>query len=78
MNRFETWETFATLRLERNEGAARITLDRESTLNAVIPGLGLDLTAALGLCGDEEIRAVSITGAGRAFWVPARWDDASS
>jgi 2-(1,2-epoxy-1,2-dihydrophenyl)acetyl-CoA isomerase len=60
-------EQLETVRLERDGGAARIVLDRPRTLNAWVPQLGLDMRAALERCAGEDVRAVLITGEGRAF-----------
>jgi len=50
------------------EGVARIELDRPAALNAWNAQLGADLLAALSAASDDaEVRAVVITGAGRAF-----------
>jgi len=58
----------ASIRVERGGGAAWITLDRPDALNAWTKELGAELLAALESAGaDEEVRAVAITGAGRAF-----------
>lgn len=54
--------------LEVADGIGRITLDRPGALNAWTAELGRDLLAALGrVAGDDDVRVVSITGAGRAF-----------
>lgn len=58
---------FETVRFERTGDAARVVLDRPATLNAWVPQLGDDLQAALELCADDAVRAVLVTGAGRAF-----------
>jgi 2-(1,2-epoxy-1,2-dihydrophenyl)acetyl-CoA isomerase len=50
------------------DGAATIELNRPEALNAWNRQLGEDLLAALARVGDDEtVRAVRITGAGRAF-----------
>src|SRR3954468_2076649 len=53
----------------RREGAATtIVLDRPEALNAWNPRLGEELLAALrDAAGDPAVRAVRLTGAGRAF-----------
>ncbi len=54
--------------LDVADGLARITLNRPETLNSWNEQLGLGLLAALDRAEqDDEIRAVLITGAGRAF-----------
>ncbi|WP_448140347.1 enoyl-CoA hydratase-related protein [Sphingopyxis fribergensis] len=55
--------------LVRQEGGARIiTLNRPERLNAHIPQLGQDLKNAVRAADDDDsVRAIIITGAGRAF-----------
>jgi 2-(1,2-epoxy-1,2-dihydrophenyl)acetyl-CoA isomerase len=57
-----------TVNLTVLDGAATIELNRPQALNAWNKQLGEDLLAALGqAASDEAVRAVRITGAGRAF-----------
>lgn len=57
-----------TVNLTLLDGAATIELNRPQALNAWNKQLGEDLLAALGqAAADETVRAVRITGAGRAF-----------
>jgi 2-(1,2-epoxy-1,2-dihydrophenyl)acetyl-CoA isomerase len=57
-----------TVNLTLFDGAATIELNRPQALNAWNKQLGEDLLAALGqAAADEAVRAVRITGAGRAF-----------
>jgi 2-(1,2-epoxy-1,2-dihydrophenyl)acetyl-CoA isomerase len=57
-----------TINLTLDGAAATIELNRPQVLNAWNKQFALDLTAALARCSeDEQIRAVRITGAGRAF-----------
>jgi 2-(1,2-epoxy-1,2-dihydrophenyl)acetyl-CoA isomerase len=57
-----------TVVVEVAEGVARIALNRPQALNAWNAQLSLDLLTALGRAGeDEAVRAVVLTGAGRAF-----------
>jgi 2-(1,2-epoxy-1,2-dihydrophenyl)acetyl-CoA isomerase len=57
-----------TVDLKVTNGVAALTLNRPDSLNAWNPQFGQDLQAALELCdSNSEIRAVVITGAGRAF-----------
>lgn len=59
---------FETIKLTIDDGAAVIELDRPDRLNAWNLQFGEDLNAALSrVAGDEAVRAVMITGAGRAF-----------
>src|SRR5690349_4633884 len=54
--------------LETADGIARITLNRPETLNSWNEQFGVDLRAALdGARDDDAVRAVLLTGAGRAF-----------
>ena len=56
------------LLLERRDSVAWLTLNRPAALNALSPDLMAALDAAAGkLAADEAVRAVVITGAGRAF-----------
>jgi 2-(1,2-epoxy-1,2-dihydrophenyl)acetyl-CoA isomerase len=57
-----------TVTLERRAGELRITLNRPDALNAWDKQLGIDLLAAVREAADDSgVRAVVITGAGRAF-----------
>jgi len=57
-----------TVSLERRGGELRITLNRPDVMNAWDKQFGLDLLAAVEEAArDDEVRAVVITGAGRAF-----------
>ena len=49
------------------EGVARIILNRPDSLNAWNEEFGRDLAAALDRAREDDVRAVLITGAGRAF-----------
>jgi 2-(1,2-epoxy-1,2-dihydrophenyl)acetyl-CoA isomerase len=58
----------ADLRVEAADGVATVTLDRPDALNALTVPLKEALIAAfVGLSGDPAVRAVILTGAGRAF-----------
>jgi 2-(1,2-epoxy-1,2-dihydrophenyl)acetyl-CoA isomerase len=57
-----------TVILDRRGGELRITLNRPDTMNAWNKQLGTDLLAAVReAAADDEVRSVTITGAGRAF-----------
>ncbi len=57
------------LRVDRDAtGVLRLTMDRPAAMNALCPGLVLQLMAAFELvAADQEVRAVVLAGAGRAF-----------
>ncbi|HEV7810777.1 MAG TPA: enoyl-CoA hydratase-related protein, partial [Candidatus Limnocylindrales bacterium] len=58
----------ADLRVESADGVATLTLDRPDALNALTVGLKESLRAALDELGrDDSVRAIVLTGAGRAF-----------
>jgi 2-(1,2-epoxy-1,2-dihydrophenyl)acetyl-CoA isomerase len=68
-----------TVDVRRDGAAARITLNRPDALNAWNRQLGLDLRAAVeAVATDESVRAVLLTGAGRAFSSGADLKDVSS
>jgi 2-(1,2-epoxy-1,2-dihydrophenyl)acetyl-CoA isomerase len=59
---------FETVGYSLADGVATVTLNRPAGLNAWNDQLGQDLTAAIAAAGeDSEVRAVIMTGAGRAF-----------
>jgi 2-(1,2-epoxy-1,2-dihydrophenyl)acetyl-CoA isomerase len=59
---------FETLMVERRDQVAWVTLNRPDKLNALNPQLIEDLrAAAAAIDADPEVRAVLLTGAGRAF-----------
>lgn len=58
----------AHLLFDTRDGVATITLNRPDKLNAFTDGMLADWRAALATCeADDTIRAVVLTGAGRAF-----------
>ena len=58
----------ADLRIEIADAVATITLDRPDALNALTVALKEELLVALeGVAADPAVRAVVLTGAGRAF-----------
>ena len=68
MTAFELTMTLETVRLWRSGAAARIELHRPDSLNAWNAQMSADLlTAVAAVRDDDEIRAVLLTGAGRAF-----------
>ena len=57
-----------TVNCESVDGVAWVTLNRPDALNAWIRQLGVDLEAALEAASDDpQVRAIVLTGAGRAF-----------
>lgn len=59
---------FTQIRYELKRGVALITLDRPEHLNAWTPAMREQLKEALARAdGDDGVRAVVVTGAGRAF-----------
>jgi len=59
---------FRTVLLSQEENIVTITLNRPEVLNSMSPALMKDLIKATGIVAkDENIRAVIINGAGRAF-----------
>jgi enoyl-CoA hydratase/carnithine racemase len=59
---------YRDIRLEVDEQVATLTLHRPEHLNAFTGRMGIEWGDALARCdADDEVRAVIITGAGRAF-----------
>lgn len=59
---------FKTILFELKEGVAILTLNRPQALNAMSIALEEELLQAVQICQrEDEVRAVLITGAGRAF-----------
>src|SRR5690242_11225933 len=59
---------YETIAVHRRDGAATIELNRPEALNAWNKQFGIDLGAAVAeVADDDSVRAVCITGAGRAF-----------
>ncbi len=68
MSDFELAHAYDTVNLHRRGGAALIELNRPDRLNAWNRQFGIDLLEALdSVAQDDEVRAVAIRGAGRAF-----------
>ncbi|MET8800994.1 crotonase/enoyl-CoA hydratase family protein [Nocardia sp. NPDC004568] len=58
----------AAIRLDISDSVATITLDRPDALNAFTTAMGYELIEAFDTCDrDDAVRAVVLTGAGRAF-----------
>ena len=61
-------QQFATISFSIENGVGWITLNRPERLNSLDITLGEEMVKALEICvGDQEIRAVVITGSGRSF-----------
>jgi enoyl-CoA hydratase/carnithine racemase len=68
MDDWELLEDHPTLSLTRRDGAVRVELRRPEALNAFDTELSHELLDALRrLGGDDTVRSVLLTGAGRAF-----------
>ena len=62
------YHQYEAINLHRRGPAATIELNRPDRMNAWSDRLSLDLLTAIGeVAGDPQVRAVLITGAGRAF-----------
>ncbi len=68
MSDYELLQAYETVNLQRADGVARIELNRPQRMNAWEATLTRDLDAAFArVAGDDELRAVLLTGAGRGF-----------
>ena len=60
--------TFSTLKLEIDDGLARLTLDRPDAANTLNMAMGEDLmNAGIALSEDKRVRAVLLTSSGKMF-----------
>jgi len=67
--------SFETIRVDHEGGIAVITLNRPEKLNAWTPVMGREMTDAFRAADrDRDVRAVVLTGAGRAFCAGADMD----
>ena len=65
---FELYRQYETVNLYRRGPGAKVELNRPDRLNAWTNQFSLDLLAAIKeVTDDPEVRAVTVTGAGRAF-----------
>ncbi len=77
--RDSVWPVYETVELERSGGAATIRLNRPDALNAWNAQLGDELLHAVRtVAEDGDVRAVCVTGAGRAFSAGADLHDLAS
>jgi 2-(1,2-epoxy-1,2-dihydrophenyl)acetyl-CoA isomerase len=75
----EAARQYETLLLYRTGAAAKVVLNRPERMNAWSTALSRDLLEVLrDLAGDDEVRAVMLTGAGRAFCSGADLKDATA
>jgi len=59
---------YENLLYEKKDGAARITINRPSVMNAITPTLLAEMKAAVRDAGkDDDVKVIVLTGAGRAF-----------
>lgn len=66
---------YEAIRFERVGGVALLTLNRPERMNAWTGRMAAELSHALGVCNeDDAVRAVVLTGAGRAFCAGADLD----
>ena len=64
--------SYQTIILEKKDHVARLTLNRPDSLNALNRQMFAELNSALeDVAGDREMRALVLTGAGRAFCASA-------
>ena len=70
---------FATIAYDVDDAIATITLDRPDRLNALDPTMERELLAVWDLVdADDAVRAVVVTGRGRAFCAGADLSDAGA
>src|ERR1700728_871213 len=77
MGDYELAHQYETINLHRRGGVAKVELNRPERMNAWNTQFGYDLRDAIAATGDDpDVRAVLITGAGRAFSSGADLKDA--
>ena len=75
-NRGEEMASYDTIRVERDHKVAIVTLNRPEKLNAWSWTLQAEVIAAFDAAdADDDVRAIVVTGAGRAFCAGADLDD---
>jgi len=63
-----SYEHYQYLLVEKTDGIATVTINRPETLNAVTPEVHAELEYIwIDLARDKEVKAIVLTGAGRAF-----------
>src|SRR5712691_226682 len=68
MGDYELVSNYESINIYRHGAAAKLELNRPERMNAWNKSLGIELSDAIAELGaDSEVRAVLITGAGRAF-----------
>ncbi len=67
MSAFELVESSETVNVLRDGAAVIVEMNRPEVLNAWNPQLGQEMVDALRSCRADDVRAVMVTGAGRAF-----------
>jgi 2-(1,2-epoxy-1,2-dihydrophenyl)acetyl-CoA isomerase len=68
MSDYELAHEYETINIYRRDAAAKLELNRPGSLNSWDSQLGIELLAAIrSVSADPAVRAVTITGAGRAF-----------
>lgn len=72
-------ESYEQIRVERNEAAAIITLNRPEKFNAYTAQMGAELTRAINAASeDDAVRAIILTGEGKHFCAGADISDGAS
>lgn len=72
-------ETYEQIQLDVKDGVATITLNRPDRLNAFTQQMGTELLDAFDRTdADDQVRAVIVTGAGRAFCAGADLESAGA
>ena len=58
---------FSTIIYEKKDFLGRITLNRPDQRNAINRELATELSAALRIAGQDDVRVIMVTGSGSAF-----------
>ncbi|MZR30545.1 enoyl-CoA hydratase [Sneathiella litorea] len=70
--------TFATIKLDIQEGVAKITLNRPDKLNSFSDEMHEELRSIMPVLKGDDVRAILITGEGRAFGAGADLSSSSA